>query len=265
MTGPSSTGRGAGATTCSAGGSNGTWHRVVTRLQPRADARGATTWDLSVDSTVCRAHQPAAGTVSRVTCRKDRRVFTEPCDHGLGRSRGGFTTELHRAVEQVQKPMAMVTAAGQRGESPQFEPVLEKVRVLRIGPGRPRVRPDRVRADKAYAFRRNRAYLRRRGIRCTIPDKADQTRIRWKLGSRGGRRSSLQPTAASARRPSAGSTVSRDIALSPRATTSWQSVSRRPCWLLRSTNGYDSVSRVIRYVFPMSGSPYMKNSTKPSC
>lgn len=33
----------------------------------------------------------------------------------------------------------------------------------------------------------NRAYLRRRGIRCTIPDKADQARNRKKLGSRGGR------------------------------------------------------------------------------
>ncbi|MGW6546093.1 transposase [Streptomyces massasporeus] len=69
----------------------------------------------------------------------------------------------------------------------QFEPVLEKIRVPRIGPGRPRVRPHRVRADKAYASRRNRAYLRRRGIRCTIPDKADQARNRLKRGSRGGR------------------------------------------------------------------------------
>ncbi|WP_374115755.1 transposase, partial [Streptomyces sp. NK15101] len=51
-----------------------------------------------------------------------------------------------------------------------------KVRVPRIGPGRPRVRPDRVRAGKAYASRRNRAYLCRRGIRRTIPDKADQVR-----------------------------------------------------------------------------------------
>lgn len=34
---------------------------------------------------------------------------------------------------------------GQRGDSPQFEPVLEKVRVPRIGPGRPRV-PPRSRA-----------------------------------------------------------------------------------------------------------------------
>ncbi|APS23759.1 transposase [Streptomyces sp. Tue 6075] len=81
----------------------------------------------------------------------------------------------------------MSRTSGQRGDSPQFEPVLEKVRVPRIGPGRPRVRPDRVRADNAYASRENRAYLRRRGILCTIPDKADQARNRRKLGSRGGR------------------------------------------------------------------------------
>jgi transposase len=83
--------------------------------------------------------------------------------------------------------MSIVITAGQRGDSPQFEPVLTKIRVRRLGSGRPRTRPDRVRADKAYASRKNRAYLRRRGIRCTIPDKADQARNRKKLGSRGGR------------------------------------------------------------------------------
>ncbi|MFS8201968.1 IS5 family transposase [Streptomyces sp. CWNU-52B] len=147
------------------------------------------TWDLNVDSPVCRAHQHAAGARKHGDLQKEPPggVFTEPCDHGLGRSRGGFTTKLHLAVEQGQKPMAIVITAGQRGDSPQFEPVLEKVRVPRIGPGRPRVRPDRVRADKACASRKNRAYLRRRGILCTIPDKADQARNRRKLGSRGGR------------------------------------------------------------------------------
>jgi transposase len=46
---------------------------------------------------------------------------------------------------------------------------------------------------KAYASRRIRAYLRRRGIRCTIPDKADQARNRQKLGSRGGRPPRFDP------------------------------------------------------------------------
>jgi transposase len=59
--------------------------------------------------------------------------------------------------------------------------------VPRTGPGRPRTRPDKVRADKAYGSRANRAYLRRRGIFCTIPEKADQVRNRKKQGSRGGR------------------------------------------------------------------------------
>lgn len=100
---------------------------------------------------------------------------------------------MHLAVEQGQKPMTIVITAGQRGDSPQFEPVLNKVRVPRIGPGRPRVRPDRVRADKVYAFRKNRAYLRRRRIRCTIPDKADQAHNRRKRGSGGGRPPHFDP------------------------------------------------------------------------
>ncbi|WTQ95598.1 hypothetical protein OG941_40945 [Streptomyces sp. NBC_00147] len=52
------------------------------------------------------------------------------------------------AVEQGPKPMSIVVTAGQRGDSPQFEPALEKIRVPRVGAGRPRARPERVRADK---------------------------------------------------------------------------------------------------------------------
>ncbi|WP_406502286.1 IS5 family transposase [Streptomyces sp. NBC_00500] len=108
-------------------------------------------------------------------------------DHGLGRSRGGLTTKLHLTVEQGQKPLSLIVTAGHRHDSPQFEPVLEAIRVPRIGLGRPRTRPNKVRADKAYGSRANRAYLRRRGIGCTIPEKADQVRNRKNLGSRGGR------------------------------------------------------------------------------
>lgn len=114
-------------------------------------------------------------------------IAVEPADHGLGRSRGGLTTKFHLAVEQRQKPLSVVITAGQRGDSPQFEPVLEAIRVPRLGRGRPRNRPDRVRADKAYDSRRNRAYLRRRGIKATSPVPADRARNRQKLGSRGGR------------------------------------------------------------------------------
>ncbi|WUJ40046.1 transposase [Streptomyces sp. NBC_00386] len=117
---------------------DGTWHRILTRLQALADAKGAITWDLSVDSTVYRAHQHAAGARKQGDLQKEAPggVFTEPGDHGLGRSRGGFTTKLHLAVEQGQKPMSIVVTAGQRGDSPQFEPVLEKVMAL-FGNGHP--------------------------------------------------------------------------------------------------------------------------------
>ena len=86
----------------------------------------------------------------------------------------------------------MITA-GQRGDSPQFTTVLEAITVPRLGPGRARTRPDRVLADKAYGSRANRAYLRRRGIKATIPIKADQAANRRKKGSRGGRPPAFDP------------------------------------------------------------------------
>lgn len=98
-----------------------------------------------------------------------------------------MTTKLHLAVEQGQKPLSLVITAGHRHDSPQFQNVLDRVSVPRIGPGRPRTKPHKVRADRAYGSRANRAYLRRRGIRCTIPEKTDQIRNRKKRGMRGGR------------------------------------------------------------------------------
>jgi transposase len=80
-----------------------------------------------------------------------------------------------------------VVTAGQRGDAPQFEAVMGRICVPRLGPGRPRTRPDRVRADKAYSSRRIRTYLRRRGIGCTIPEPANQIANRKRRGARGGR------------------------------------------------------------------------------
>jgi transposase len=65
--------------------------------------------------------------------------------------------------------------------------LLERIRVPRTGPGRPRRRPEHVVADKAYSSRGFRAYLRKRGIAHTIPEKDDQRRHRRNRGRRGGR------------------------------------------------------------------------------
>jgi hypothetical protein len=98
-----------------------------------------------------------------------------------------------------------VITAGQRGDSPQFQAVLAGIAVSRLGPGRPRTRPDRVLGDKAYSSQANRACLRRRKIACTIPERADQIRNRKNRGARAAARPRSTPAATpSATRWSAG-------------------------------------------------------------
>ncbi|MFC9078207.1 transposase, partial [Streptomyces sp. NPDC057062] len=82
---------------------------------------------------------------------------------------------------------SLVITGGQRADCTQFEVVLEKIRVPRHGRGRPRKKPDSLTADKAYSNGPCREYLRRRGIRHTIPEKADSQAARLRKGSRGGR------------------------------------------------------------------------------
>jgi transposase len=51
----------------------GVWAAILARLQARADASGLITWDVSVDSTIARAHQHAAGAPKKGTRRKNLR------------------------------------------------------------------------------------------------------------------------------------------------------------------------------------------------
>jgi hypothetical protein len=94
-------------------------------------------------------HRPAPGKGGSAG-RAAGGVDDEPADHGLGSARGGLTSKVHLACEQRQKPLSIVITAGQRGDSPQFQAVLERIRVRRTGGGHPRTRPGRVLADKAY-------------------------------------------------------------------------------------------------------------------
>ena len=79
------------------------------------------------------------------------------------------------------------TQAGKYNTQIAFEMVLAEVRIDRVGPGRPRTRPDWVLADKAYSSKANRDHLARRGIKAAIPIKDDQAAGRRKKGSAGGR------------------------------------------------------------------------------
>ena len=81
----------------------------------------------------------------------------------------------------------MVVTAGQRNDAAWLEPVLDEIRVPRLGTGRPRKRPPQLRLDRAYGFNKQRNILRRRGIRCIIPEREDAKASRLAKGTRGGR------------------------------------------------------------------------------
>ncbi len=90
--------------------------------------------------------------------------------------------------------MSILLTPGQAGDNPQLLPLLDQIAVRRRGPGRPRKRPDRVVADKAYSHPCTRAALRRRGIAFTSPERVDQITHRRAKGSAGGRPPAFDPT-----------------------------------------------------------------------
>ncbi|WP_439145805.1 IS5 family transposase [Streptomyces canus] len=160
---------------------DGTWETILAAVLAAADADDDIDWTVSVDSTVVRAHQHAAGAL-----KKGRPTAASP-DHALGRSRGGLSTKVHLAADGRARPLAFTVTAGQAGDAPAFETVMSRIRVHRSGPGRPRTRPLAVLADRAYSSRAIRAHLRRRGIRAVIPQPSDQVGHRLRRGRSGGR------------------------------------------------------------------------------
>jgi transposase len=83
--------------------------------------------------------------------------------------------------------MSVVLTPGQAGDNPQLLPLLDAIRVPRVGRGRPRKRPEHLIADRAYSHPSTRRALRRRGIAHTLPEKCDQKAHRLERGSAGGR------------------------------------------------------------------------------
>lgn len=74
---------------------DGTWAAIVTGLQARADAAGLITWEVSVDSTVARAHQHAAGARNSIP-------------HHEANPRRSPTTRLRACSLQVLLPIHLV-------------------------------------------------------------------------------------------------------------------------------------------------------------
>ncbi|MGW7824328.1 IS5 family transposase [Streptomyces puniciscabiei] len=187
---------------------DGSWKRLLRQVQAASDAAGQIDRDVAVDSTIVRAHQHAAGArtdppPAAVASKgghgagtPERDAGAEPVrppggggagGEGLGCSRGGFASKIHLSADGRCRPPSLLITAGQRADCSQFVPVLEKIRVPRLGPGRPRKKPDSVAVDRAYGNGPCREYLRCRGIRHTIPEKSDCQAARLRKGSRGGR------------------------------------------------------------------------------
>nr|WP_323185052.1 IS5 family transposase [Kitasatospora purpeofusca] len=158
--------------------------------QRSADASepGDSTFSIMLDRgrKSCRAGRPGAPLRGRENGNGalDR---DEAGDHALGRSRGGLSTKLHLACDGRGRPLGFVLTGGNTNDCTRLEAVLEAIRVPRVGPGRPRTRPDHVVADKGYSSRRIRTHLRGRGIPHTVPERVDQANNRLARGSRGGR------------------------------------------------------------------------------
>jgi transposase len=111
----------------------------------------------------------------RSPLKKGRNIFQ---NESLGRSKGGFTTKLHLACDGKGRLLAATLTAGNRHDCTQLEPLLDSICVRRLGPGRPRKKPDYLLADRGYSYLKHREILRRRRIRNTIPERRDQIKQR---------------------------------------------------------------------------------------
>ena len=96
-------------------------------------------------------------------------------------------TKTHALVDGNGLPLVIALTPGQANDSPALPRLLAELSVPRVGPGRPRTRPDSLRADKAYSARAHRTHLRARGITAVIPEPSDQIAHRIRKGSHGGR------------------------------------------------------------------------------
>uniref|UniRef100_UPI003F49726D IS5 family transposase n=1 Tax=Nonomuraea sp. CA-252377 TaxID=3240003 RepID=UPI003F49726D len=165
---------------------DGTWARLLEEMQVKDDSLGRVEFTVSIDSTIARAHQHAAGARKRGTTGT---IDTKQSQNrqALGRSRGGLTTKLHLLVEARGLPLTLHLTGGNIVDCTAFDAVLAKFRVRRPAGGRPRTRPGVLIGDKGYSTRKIRLDLRRRGIKAVIPERRDQIANRKRRGSRGGR------------------------------------------------------------------------------
>lgn len=86
---------------------DGTWERLLQQVQASADAAGEIDWDVSVDSTVVRAHQHAAGARTDPSPAPASKGAEGPEHHG-----GPPWQSLHARLVEVVKQVKDWAAHG---------------------------------------------------------------------------------------------------------------------------------------------------------
>lgn len=106
-------------------------------------------------------------------CRRGKK--STPAEEALGRSQGGLSTKIHLRCDGQGRPITFLLTPGQQHELSVAEQLMEQGGVRRAS-GHIRLRPKRVSGDKGYSSRKYRHYLRKRGVRTTIPRKKNEHR-----------------------------------------------------------------------------------------
>ena len=125
---------------------DGTWGRLLQHVQTVVDDEGDIDWDIKSTPPLC-AHQHAAGAPN----------VPPPTPSAASKGaaqRSVHVRKLHLAADGKCRPLSLIITPGQRADCTQFDLVTNKIRVPRMGPGRPRRTPASVAADKAYSNRR---------------------------------------------------------------------------------------------------------------
>ena len=81
--------------------------------------------------------------------------------------------------DRVGLPLAVLVSAANTPDAQLLMPLLDSVAPIRSRRGRPRQRPDKLHAGKAYDQRALRAQVRRRGIGCASPARASNPHNAW--------------------------------------------------------------------------------------
>lgn len=124
----------------------GIWSQFHEWLAEDADLQ-----EVSIDSTIARAHACAAGAAK-----------SDAESEALGRSRGGFGCKIHAIVDALGLPIKFILTGGQAADITQAIPLMTGSTA------------QVCLADKGYDSDAFLAWLKERGIKAVIPPKANR-------------------------------------------------------------------------------------------